>query len=238
MLICDRNPLKYSFKQFWGLFSSRNTTLSDLFMVTQPDTLMRNHNNLKEWYFLTKTNLEIVYNCILVDFGRIWSFIWFLFVQKYFTTYSLLFGIFFKSVRICSTKFGNSMSVWAYVTDWMRYLDFVVRKNDKWCYYIFLSFFISWCFTRFFRDFPPRFFTYCTSSMKITIWIPVADLSLDQACIYHLRAHQKNWIHSPKQHEFLHVYTCFWCTFLRQKVNLTTGENSLASFLHHKRRDP
>ena len=26
---------------------------------------------------------------------------------------------------------------------------------------------------------------------KITIWIPVADLSPDQACIYHLRAHHK-----------------------------------------------
>ena len=27
--------------------------------------------------------------------------------------------------------------------------------------------------------------------MKITIWIQVADLSLDQACIYHLQAHHK-----------------------------------------------
>ena len=27
--------------------------------------------------------------------------------------------------------------------------------------------------------------------MKISIRIPVADLSLDQACIYHLRAHHK-----------------------------------------------
>ena len=47
-----------------------------------------------------------------------------------------------------------------------------------------------------------------------------------------------NWIHSPKQHKFLHVYICFWYTFLTQKVNLTKGENSLTSFLHHKRRDP
>ena len=27
--------------------------------------------NLKEWYFLTKANLKIVYNCILVHLGRI-----------------------------------------------------------------------------------------------------------------------------------------------------------------------
>ena len=27
--------------------------------------------NLKEWYFLTKTNLKTGYNCILVHFGRI-----------------------------------------------------------------------------------------------------------------------------------------------------------------------
>ena len=27
--------------------------------------------------------------------------------------------------------------------------------------------------------------------MKVSIRIPVADLSLDQACIYHLRAHHK-----------------------------------------------
>ena len=26
---------------------------------------------------------------------------------------------------------------------------------------------------------------------KITIWIPVADLNLDQGCIYHLQAHHK-----------------------------------------------
>ena len=42
-----------------------------------------------------------------------------------------------------------------------------------------------------FRDFLPKFFAHCTSSMKITIRIPVADLSLDQACIYHIRAHRK-----------------------------------------------
>ena len=35
------------------------------------------------------------------------------------------------------------------------------------------------------------FFAYCTSSMKITIRIPVTDLSLDQPCIYHLQAHHK-----------------------------------------------
>ena len=52
-------------------------------------------------------------------------------------------------------------------------------------------FFIIWCSTRFFRDLPPRFFAYYTNSMKIAIWIPVADLSLNQACIYHLRAHHK-----------------------------------------------
>ena len=44
-----------------------------------------------------------------------------------------------------------------------------------------------------------------------------------------------NWIHSPKQHEFLHVYICFWYTFLTQKVNLTKGENSL-TYLHHNVR--
>ena len=55
----------------------------------------------------------------------------------------------------------------------------------------FLSFFIIWCSTRFFRDFPPKFFAYCTSLMKITIRIPVAYLSLEQACIYHLRAYHK-----------------------------------------------
>ena len=35
------------------------------------------------------------------------------------------------------------------------------------------------------------FFAHCTCSMKITIRIPVADLSLDQAYVYHLRAYHK-----------------------------------------------
>ena len=38
-----------------------------------------------------------------------------------------------------------------------------------------------------------------------------------------------------KKHEFLHVYICFWYTFLTQKVNLTKGENSQTSYLHHER---
>ena len=56
---------------------------------------------------------------------------------------------FFKNLRIFSAKFGNSKSAWAHVTDWMRYLNYGVRKNDKWCYEIFLSFLIIWCSTRF-----------------------------------------------------------------------------------------
>ena len=100
------------------------------------------------------------------------------------------YSAFFKNLRICSAKFANSMLVWAHVTDWMRYIDYGVRKNDKWCYYIFYHFYYL-MLNQIFRDFPPRFFAYCTSSMKITIWIPVADLSLDQACLYHIRAHHK-----------------------------------------------
>ena len=50
---------------------------------------------------------------------------------------------FFKNLRICSAKFGNIKSVWAHVTDWMRYLDYGVRKttNDaiKFSYHFSLS---------------------------------------------------------------------------------------------------
>ena len=105
--------------------------------------------------------------------------------------YYISFAIrhFFKNLRICSAKFGNSKSVWAHVTDWMHYLDYGVRKKRQMMLLNFLI--IFWCSTRFLRDFTSRFFAYCTSSMKITIWIPVANLSLDQACIYHLRAHHR-----------------------------------------------
>ena len=84
-------------------------------MVT-PDALVRNHKNLKEWYFLTKTSLKIIYNCILmhsVAYDHLYDFI---FVQKYFITYSLLLGI-FSRIQDFSAKFGNSKSVWAHVTD-------------------------------------------------------------------------------------------------------------------------
>ena len=61
----------------------------------------------------------------------------------YFITYSLLSAIYFKNLKICSTKFGNSKSVWVHVKDWMRYLYYGMRNNDKWCYLIFLSFLLS-----------------------------------------------------------------------------------------------
>ena len=99
----------------------------------------------------------------------------------------------------------------------------------------FLIIFYYLMLNQIFRDVPPRFFAYCTSSMKITIWIPLAKLSFDQAVYI---TFEQNCVHSPKQHEFQHVYICFWYTFLSQKVNLTKGQNSLTSYLHHKRRDP
>ena len=69
-------------------------------------------------------------------------------------------------------------------------------------------------------------------------WIPVADLSLNQVYIYITFEHIIKLNTQPKQHEFLHVYICYWYTFLTQKLNLTNWENSLNSWLHHKRRDP
>ena len=37
--------------------------------------------------------------------------------------YIVCYSAFFKNLRICSAKFGNSMSVWTHVTDRMRYLE-------------------------------------------------------------------------------------------------------------------
>ena len=136
-----------------------------------------------------KTNLKIVNNCILVHFGSIWSFIWFYIHAKYFITYSLLFGIF---SRICSAKFGKIL-VGMGPCNRLNTLSWLKGANKQQMIF-FLFFFIIfhiWCSTKFFWDLPPRFFADCTSSMKITIRIPVADLSLDQACIYQLRAHHK-----------------------------------------------
>ena len=68
--------------------------------------------------------------------------------------------------------------------------------------------------------------------MKITIWIPVNDLSLNQTCIYHLREHHKIEYTAQNNMNFYtfisasgtpssRKYICFWYTFLTQKVNLT-----------------
>ena len=77
MIICDRNALKYSYKQFcvltiFEVCFRQEIPLFQIFLwlrirVSGCITI----KNLKEWYFLTKTNLKIVYNCILVHFGRI-----------------------------------------------------------------------------------------------------------------------------------------------------------------------
>ena len=70
------NALKYSYKQIciltiFGVCFRQEIPLFQIFMVTHQSVWLHNHKNLKEWYFLTKTNLKIVYNCILVHFGRI-----------------------------------------------------------------------------------------------------------------------------------------------------------------------
>ena len=58
-----------------------------------------------------------------------------------------------------------------------------LMRNHKHFYYLMLN--------QIFPGLSTKIFRICTSSMKITIWIPVADLSLDQACIYHLQSHHK-----------------------------------------------
>ena len=57
---------------------------------------------------------------------------------KNIVKYSLLFGIFFKNLRICSAKFGKAKSVWAHVTDWMRLLNYEVQKNRQMMLWNFL----------------------------------------------------------------------------------------------------
>ena len=53
-----------------------------------------NHKKSEKVVFLDENNLKIVYNCILVHFGLYNHSYDFIFVQKYFITYSLLFSIF------------------------------------------------------------------------------------------------------------------------------------------------
>ena len=61
---------------------------------------------------LTIKNLKSE-KCISVAYDHSYDF----YLCKNIVTYSLLFGIFFKNLSICSAKFGNSKSVWAHVTD-------------------------------------------------------------------------------------------------------------------------
>ena len=87
-----------------------------------------------------------------------------------------------------------------------------------------------------FRDFPPRFFAYCTSSMKITIRIPVAYLSLDQACIYITFEHIIKLNTQPKTTRISTRLYLLLIHLPHTKSKSDKGENSLTSYLHHKRR--
>ena len=62
----------------------------------------------------------------------------------------------------------------------------------------------------------------------------VADFSLDQACIYHLQSHHKIEYTAQNNTNFYTFIYASGTPSSRKKVNLTKGENSLKSYLHHK----
>ena len=62
MIICDRNSLKYSYKQFWGLFSSRNTTLLEFFMVTHQSVLIY----CRKFMTLSNQTPRCIFKCIRI----------------------------------------------------------------------------------------------------------------------------------------------------------------------------
>ena len=59
-------------KRIENFMVNRLNTISCYWVRKQDNTFsLLTIKNLREWYFLTKTNLKIVYNCILVHFDRI-----------------------------------------------------------------------------------------------------------------------------------------------------------------------